>query len=379
MDLFVIDLRITDCISYLTGLHILNLFLHHFCIGFRCFIRVIADHSGDTLRYGLGRHYNDLLILTQIACLVCCKNNVLVVRKDKYSICIYLLDCFQHILGAWVHSLSTLDQVVNTQLTEDLSHTVTNRYRDEAHRFSRLILLLFNRFLLLFSNPGSFFDQLLFMLQTHVINLHIGQCTISQRSLDRQSWIIRMYVYFDNFAVRHDYNRITNGLKICLELQLCLFTEFLVQHDNKLCTIAKLDLSLCLRTDLDRFSLLLTFEGIIHLFARQNVICAFEHLHKSLSAGVYHSCFFQYRKHIRSLCKHCFCLFDNKACEFFHILYTLRELCCLVSSSFCHCKDCSFLRLHNSLIRSLYSFLHSSCQIDHIQLLMVTDAFGKSS
>ena len=36
-----------------------------------------------------------------------------------------------------------------------------------------------------------------------------------------------------------------------------------------------------------------------------------EHLHKSLSTGVYNACFFQNRQHLRCLCKDSICLFDH--------------------------------------------------------------------
>ena len=169
MDLFVINVCITDCISNLSCLHISNSFDHCFQICLCVCIRHIVNDRSNSLRNCLGRHNNNILILCQCLCLISSKNNVLVVRKDKNMFCVHLIDCIEHVFCTWIHCLTAFDNVVSSKLTENLIHSFSDRNCNKSDFFARLRLF---RFSLLCSQFLRIFDQSLLMLFSHIINLH---------------------------------------------------------------------------------------------------------------------------------------------------------------------------------------------------------------
>ena len=187
-----------------------------------------------------------------------------------------------------------------------------------------------------------------------------------------------MYVYLDNIVIGHDYDRVANRFQECLELQFCFLIIRFFQHDDKFCTVAEPDLRLGLCTDADCAFLLRSLKGIVHLFPKKCIIGSLQHLHKPLSAGIHHAGFLQHRKHVRRLLKNCIRLFDDQTAELIHILQRLCQLRRLQSRSFGHGQDGSLLGLHNRFVGCFHRLLHGIGQIDHIQLLMVLDPFGKS-
>ena len=173
MDLFVIDMCIPNRISHLSGLHIPDRFLHGLKVCVHISLRHIADNSGDTLRHCLCRNHKDVLVLCERLCLVCRKDNVLIVRKDKDMVCIHIVDRCQHIVRTRVHRLTALYDVVHSQFPEDLIHPFSYRNSDESYRLSRLFLfLLLCSLRLLCSNLLRITDQFLVMFLTHVVDLH---------------------------------------------------------------------------------------------------------------------------------------------------------------------------------------------------------------
>ena len=82
------------------------------------------------------------------------------------------------------------------------------------------------------------------VLQAHVVDLHIGKCTILQCLLDRKTRVIGMHVYLNHIVICHNYDRITDGFQICLKVHLLLDVKGLGKHDDKLCTITEFDIAL---------------------------------------------------------------------------------------------------------------------------------------
>ena len=149
----------------------------------------ITDHGSNSLRNGLSRHNHDLFILSKIPCLVCSKNNILIVRENINSkvnaktilivreninsLCIYFCNGIEHILCTRVHRLTALDQVIHTQFLKDLCHSLSHRYGNKANFLRRLCcFFFFFLFCLFFRHFLGILYKLLLMLLTHIIDLH---------------------------------------------------------------------------------------------------------------------------------------------------------------------------------------------------------------
>ena len=170
MDLLIINPCITHSIRDLSGLHMFDCLKHSLSILRTVLLGHITDHGSNSLRNGLSRHNHDLFILSKIPCLVCSKNNILIVRENINSLCIYFCNGIEHILCTRVHRLTALDQVIHTQFLKDLCQHFSYRNRDKSYFFLRLgchflLFLLFRKFL-------SILYKLLLMLLTHIVDLH---------------------------------------------------------------------------------------------------------------------------------------------------------------------------------------------------------------
>ena len=88
----------------------------------------------------LRRNHNNFLVFGQIARLVRSHNNIFIVRENKNRIGVHLCDRVQHILRARIHRLTALDQIIHTQILENLGNSRSDGYRDKADRLAVLLL-----------------------------------------------------------------------------------------------------------------------------------------------------------------------------------------------------------------------------------------------
>ena len=189
-----------------------------------------------------------------------------------------------------------------------------------------------------------------------------------------------MNMNLHDLVICNKHNRITKGHQEFLKFMLCLLGHRLVQKNNKLCTITKFNISLCLCIDLSHSrTFCLVKLCIINLFAKETIICTMVYFQKSLSTGIHYSCFFQNRQHLRCLCQSFLRMSDHALEKCIQILCCLRKLYSLGSSLSCNSKDCSFLRFHDCLICSLHTFLHGCRDVNGIQFLTVLNTSGKTT
>ena len=94
MNLFVINVCITDCISNLSGFHILNFIKHCLFVRLCICIRNKVNNCCNPLWNSLCWDYNDFFIFHKVFCLICCENNILVIWKNKNCLCIDLINGF---------------------------------------------------------------------------------------------------------------------------------------------------------------------------------------------------------------------------------------------------------------------------------------------
>ena len=87
-----------------------------------------------------------------------------------------------------------------------------------------------------------------------------------------------MYMYLYDLIIRYHNDRITDGFQIGFEFIFFLAAKRFIQHDQKLCTVSKFDLLICLcvniriRCTLSRLLLWCsTFDRIVDLLAEQCV------------------------------------------------------------------------------------------------------------
>ena len=173
MDLLIINPCITHSIRDLSGLHMFDCLKHSLSILRTVLLGHITDHGSNSLRNGLSRHNHDLFILSKIPCLVCSKNNILIVRENINSLCIYFCNGIEHILCTRVHCLTALDQVIHTQFLKDLCHSLSHRYGNKANFLRRLCcFFFFFLFCLFFRHFLGILYKLLLMLLTHIVDLH---------------------------------------------------------------------------------------------------------------------------------------------------------------------------------------------------------------
>ena len=281
MDLFLIDVGITYRVRYLTGFHHLDALCHGLLVLFCRFLRHIADHGCDALRNGFGRNNDDIFVLSHGFCLICCEDDIFVVRQNKDILCIDLLNCSQHILGARVHGLTALDQVINTESLEDLFDSLSDGHGDESVLLRRLFCCFFSLLIflcLLCCDLFCVLDQALLMLLTHVVDLHSGQLSVRQRLGNCFSRIVGMYVYLNQLVVCNENDRISDSVQKIFECINLFIRKRVFQHNDKLGAVAEFDFFFCLFGRSDKFCLCFRHLEIqINLFPEERVICALQY------------------------------------------------------------------------------------------------------
>ena len=374
MDFLVINTCITDCISNLSGLHSGNRIGHGSKVLLAALLRNKADHCGNSLWDCLGWYYNDLLVLSQISCLVSCKDNILVIRENINCFCIYFLNSIEHVFGTRIHSLTAFDQIIYAKLTENLRKSLTYGYGNKS-----MILWRFFVFCLFFCKFFRIFDQFFLMFFSHIVNLHAGKLTIRECAFKSLSRMIGVHVYLDNLIISYQNNGITDGIQKFTEtVDLILWKRFF-KKDNKLCTISKFDICLCLRRNLCDLRSCCFKLGIIHFFSMISVDGTTENFQKSLSARIHNTCFFQDWKHLWCSGKSFLCMLKDPVEKSIQIFCSISKLCCSVCCSSGYSKNGSLFWFHNCLVCSFNASLHSCGNGRCIQICKFTHTSGKST
>ena len=81
------------------------------------------------------------------------------------------------------------------------------------------------------------------MFLVHVIDFHLGQLTIFKSLFKCLAGMVRMYMNLNHFLIGNAYDGIADRLKKCLEFSLLVLCKLFLKKDDKLCTIAILDIS----------------------------------------------------------------------------------------------------------------------------------------
>ena len=188
-----------------------------------------------------------------------------------------------------------------------------------------------------------------------------------------------MYMNLNNLIICHTHNRITQRTQILLEIHLIIIRKLFVQHDNKLCTITKLDVSFSLRRNLHNLGTFSCIKGKINFLAHERIKRTLKNNDKTLSAGIHNTCFLQNRQHIRSLLKNPFSFCQDIFKERLQILCFISQFQCLISNTSGYGQNRTFFRLHNCFIGCLNTFINSSCDRNSIQCLVFFDSLSKTS
>ena len=246
-------------------------------------------------------------------------------------------------------------------------NAVSHRHGDEAEVLGRPCLCSLLRCLRLLGGRAlllGHLEQLLLMLQPHVVDLHVGKCSILQCLLDGQTRVIGMYVHLYYILICHTYNRIAYRLQICLEIHLHLDVEGFVQHNNELGTVPELDFRLFLRILSGSVTRRLhgrRLHGEIDLLAQIGVQSPCQNLHQPLPAGVHHSCLLKHRQHLRGLTKNVSGMLDDTCQKGLHVIAhaVRRQRLGLVRRPSGHSENRSLLGLHHRLVRGLHGLIQS--------------------
>ena len=195
-----------------------------------------------------------------------------------------------------------------------------------------------------------------------------------------------MYVYLHNITVRYTYNGVTNGCQKCLKFVFVLLIERLLKHHDKFRAITK--------TDIGCFNLIQSHLACIACWCRrfylcckiirclntcQAVICTLQYSHQTLTTGIHNTCLLQYRQHLRCQTQHVITILYDLTKTFFQIICCIKNIRCFLCHASCNCKNCTFLRLHNSLISSLACLLKCFCCDHTIDNFLVFDRACKTT
>ena len=196
------------------------------------------------------------------------------------------------------------------------------------------------------------------MFFAHVVDLHTGKGSISQCTLDRLSRMIGVHVYLDNLIISYQDNGITDGIQKFTEtVDLILWKRFF-KKDNKLCTISKFDICLCLRRNLCDLRSCCFKLGIIHFFSMISVDGTTENFQKSLSARIHNTCFFQDWKYLWCSGKSFLCMLKDPVEKSIQIFCSISKLCCSVCCSSGYSKNVPLL-VSYCFVCSFNASLHS--------------------
>ena len=292
----------------------------------------------------------------------------------------HLFDGFQHIIGARVHCLTSLDQIIYTQILKHIAQAFARRNGNKAvllQRSARLCL-----FKLLCGELLGILDQLLLMLFPHIINLHTGQGAVGKPLFKHFTGMIRMHMHLYDLIIRHDHDRIAHGHKIVLKGKFLLFGHRFVKKDDKLCTISEFDLFFCLFRDLCHAAAFGSsrIEGcIVNLLAFVSVDRSAHYFDKALSARIDHAGFLENGKQIRRSGKNLLCSFQNIHKERIQIRDIIAYLSCLLRRLTGNSKDRPFLRFHDCFVCCLHRFPHRIREDHSVKLLVSFDSSCKPS
>ena len=189
-----------------------------------------------------------------------------------------------------------------------------------------------------------------------------------------------MHMYLYNIIISHYHQGIADRHQIVLKLFLIFLCEFFFQHDDEFRTVSEFNITLFCRHRLCSCNpCCRLFKVQIDLLAKIAVKSAFQDFHKSLSSGIYHTCFFQHRQKFRCSGKNSLSLRDHICKETFQAFTVLCNLRRFIRHPFCHSKDGSFFWFHNCFISSLHCSFKGSGKSRRIDFITFFYNLCKSS
>ena len=95
-----------------------------------------------------------------------------------------------------------------------------------------------------------------------------------------------MHMYFYDLIIRHQYDRIADGGKKFFEFMFFFLRHLMIQKNNKLCAVTKLNIRFRLGRYLRyrRYAACLLESRVIHFLAKEPVDSSPQYLYKSLPA-----------------------------------------------------------------------------------------------
>ena len=332
MNLDVVDLSIPDGICDLSTVNRAELLTHIGLVGLSIQIRHIIDHCGDALRDCCRRNNYHFLVSCKRSCLISCHDDVLVVRKNKYNICVDTLHSLKHIICAGIHCLSAADHIIDTESGKDLPDTVTDRYCDKADFLSGLLrhlgrLCLNRLFPLRVIGSGrlagihTFAAGLSFL---EVKEPHFSQLTEFLASLNDQTGIVGLAFDMEDISFHRAFYAVAEGFE---EFQILFLVSGrrLLGHQHSHPHFIDIAEFLFLDRFLLRFSFRLFFfldkSAIVDLFAQEPVEGSLHDLHEALSAGINYARLLEDRQQLRCVCKNFLRFLKNRSEKYFQILF----------------------------------------------------------
>ena len=375
MDFMSVDLRIPDRVCHLARLHRPDRLGHRFQIFLGGIAFHIAHHRGDALRHGFRRNDDDPAVLGQFLSLIGRKNDILVVRKDIDGLRVNLADRLQHIIRARIHRLSALDEAVDAESAEDLAHAVPDCDGNETGLLSGPVLRLW----LILCKGGLHFrllEELLLMLDPHVVNFHPAEAAVFQSLLKGKSRMIRVHMNFHDVIIRDQHQTVSDGGEEGFQLLFLHFGERFFEIDDEFGAVSELDVIradffMSLRCGLRHLCAGRSFEGQIQFLPVERVHTALEHGHQSLSAGIHDAGFLQNREHVRRPLQRLLSFLKNQGEETGKILRAVLDFIRLQRHRLRNGEDRALLRLHHGLIGRLHGLSHRLGDQRLVKRLMV--------
>ena len=243
MDRLALDLRVADSVSHLNRPDRINLRGHDLKVLVVALLQIVADHGRDALRNRLRRYDEDPAVLHQSLGLGGGEDDIFVVRKDEYRFRMGFFDGIEHIIRAGIHGLSAFDQHIHAKSFEDIAHAVPDRDGYKSGLLLRAIF--FFGLFFLFPLPGrlhfGFAEQLLLVLDAHVVDLHAAEAAVFKRFLKCLPRVVGVDMDLDDVVIRHKHQAVPDRGKERFYPLLFLFRERLFQMNDELRTVSVTD------------------------------------------------------------------------------------------------------------------------------------------
>ena len=152
----------------------------------------------------------DLALSIELSGLLSGKDDVAVIWEDDDIVGIGRIKGSDEVIGAWVHGLTTADDLIGTHVEEELGNAWRWRNGDDLNSLTLFIGNDVLSWFLLFD--WHLFEKLLVMLNGHILHLESDEFAELLGIFDGFPWLFGMDVDFNDGFLFEGDDRVTDSL-----------------------------------------------------------------------------------------------------------------------------------------------------------------------